>query len=95
MWKKTELELKRLNTKSKQTASNDNTPFEEGEDIAGPSNVLSPTVEGNEDTAIVGPSHVLSPIAEGNEDTAIAGQSNTPSPFKKHIFCLLVGKKKL
>ena len=36
LWKKTELELKRINTKSKQTASNDNTPFEEGEDIAGP-----------------------------------------------------------
>ena len=79
LWKKVELELKRFNTKSKQTASNDNTPFEEGEDIVGPLNVLSPIVEGNEDTAITGPSHVLSPIVEGNEDTAIAGQSKIPS----------------
>ena len=44
LWKKTELELKRLNTKSKQTASNDSTPFVESEDIVGPLNVLSPIV---------------------------------------------------
>ena len=94
MWKKTELELKRLNTKSKQTSSNDNTPFEEDEDIAGPSNVLSHIVEGDEDTALIVPSNVLSPIVEGNEDTAIAGQSNIPSPFKRYIFCHSDDKKK-
>ena len=54
LWKKTELELKRLNTKSKQTASNDNTTFEEGEDIAGPSNLLSSIVEGNEVALFLG-----------------------------------------
>ena len=63
LWKKSELELKSLNTKSKQIASNDNTPFEEGEDNAGPLNVLSPIVEGKEDTTIAGPSDVLSPIS--------------------------------
>ena len=47
LWKKTELELKGLNTKPKQTALNDNNLFEEVEDIARPSNVLSPIVEGN------------------------------------------------
>ena len=59
LWK---LELKRLNTKPKQTASNDNTPFEESKDIAGPSHVLSPIVEGNEDTAIAGQSNIPSPF---------------------------------
>ena len=80
LWKKTEFELKRLNTNSKQTASNDNTPFEEGEDFVGPSNVLSPIVEGNEDTAITGPSHLLSSIVQDNEDTAIAAPSHALSP---------------
>ena len=85
LWKRTELELKRLNSKSKYTASNDNTPFEEGEDIGGPSNLLSPIVEGNQDTAFTGPSLVLV-ILKGIPGTVIPGNLVGQFPFPFPFF---------